>query len=239
MDVPMKHFSAITLGLLAMISCQKSTSLTVSPESIYLYSNETEKLSAYPSDNVKYTVKDDFYATVSSTGLVQANKVGETEIIVTSNNGRVDIPVTVIPQYSLYPELEPLIGSSVSWVTRALGGGYTEDKDSKGQKTHVYKNYNKYVYGIVVTFNGSTCSNIGVVVSTSYTSQLANYLKERYKLIGTQDNYYFFLDHSEDVTITLTVYSADYLTVIYNPNTISKSGKMDLLELEEVLDILQ
>lgn len=229
----MKRIFAIALCVVAMASCQKSTPLTVSPDSITVYSEGTAQLSATPADGVTYSVKDDFYAKVDANGLVTGKKVGKTEVTVSSGNGLVNVPVTVLSKYTLYPELESLIGASTSKVTSVLGSNYKESTNSKGQKTYTYTNYNTFTFGIVVTFNGSTCSDIGVVISTTYLTQFVNYLKERYTVAGMQNDYYFFLDHDEKVVITMTLYNVNYMMAIYMPYTSSKAGEMDFSEIEE------
>lgn len=229
----MKRISTIALCILAMVSCQKSTPLTVTPDSITVYSEGTAQISANPADGVTYTVKDGFYAEVDANGLLTGKKVGKTEVTVSSSNGLVNVPVTVLSKYTLYPELESLIGASSSKVTSVLGTGYTESTNSKGQKTYTYTEYNNYTFGIVVTFNGSTCSDIGVVISTKYLTQFVNYLKERYNVAGMQNDYYFFLDHDQKVVITMTLYNASYMMAIYMPYSGTKAGNIDFSEIEE------
>lgn len=218
---------------LMMSSCQKSTPLTVDPSEIVLYSEGTKQITANPSDGVTFTSEDEFYATVDANGLVTANKVGNTNIKVTSSNGMATIPVTVMSKYSLYPELEPIVNAPVSTMTKILGSNYQQGTSSKGETTYTYANFNSYTTGIIATFSNGVCSNIGVVIPTSNMTMFVNYLKERYTVAGMQNDYYFFLDHDKKVVITMTLYNLSYMMAIYMPYTSSKSGEFNFEEIAE------
>lgn len=206
----------------ALISagCQKeATPLTVSPESVTLYSEGTAQITASPVDDVTYTSQDDFYAEVNETGLITANKVGQTNITVSSPNGVKSIPVTVIPKYTLYEDLTPYVGVPLSTITAKFGTDYTTATNKSGSVTYTFKAPTSYVAGIGFIIENGKCTSIMAAVSTKYTSMLTKYLIERYNIVGMQNDYYFFLNHDKNVTITYTVYSYSALMVLYTPYT--------------------
>lgn len=213
----MKRIIPISCALFALLlsSCQKSTPLTVDPSEIVLYSEGTKQITANPSDGVTFTSEDEFYAKVDANGLVTANRVGKTNIRVSSDNGTATIPVTVMSKYSLYPELEPIVNSPVSTMTKILGSNYQQGTSSKGETTYTYANYNSYTTGIVATFSNGVCSYIGVVIPTSNLTMFVDYLLERYAVAGMQNDYYFFLDHDKKVVITMTLYNLNYMMALY------------------------
>lgn len=225
----MKKFTAFFLSLVALlpVSCQKSTPLTVTPTSMTLYAEGTEQITATPAEGVTYTSSDEFYATVSETGLVTANKVGQTDIRVSSDNGMATIPVLVLPKYDLYPNLESLINAPVSRMEEVLGRDYTRDTSSSGETMYTYAYYNTYTTGILCSFENGVCTSIGVVVQTSHLTKFVNYLAERYSVAGMLNDYYFFLDHDRKVVVTMTLYNSSYMMAVYMPHDGTKSSGHD------------
>lgn len=211
---------ALMGAALVSAGCQKeATPLTVSPESVTLYCDGTAQITASPAEGVTYTSDDTFYATVDDTGLITAEKVGQTKIIVSSSNGVKSIPVTVMPQYTLYEDLTPYIGASLNTITAKYGTNYTTATNKDGSVTYTFKDPTSYVAGLGFNMEGGKCASAMVAVSTKYLSMLTKYLLERYSVIGMQNDYYFFLNHDKNVTITYTLYSLDALLVLYTPYT--------------------
>lgn len=219
------RFSAICILSIAVvaIACQKQTnSLSVEPSSVVLYSGWTKQLTAQPSEGVTYTSSDEFYAEVDEDGLVTANKVGATTIIASSGNGTVKIPVAVLSQYTLYPDLDQIINTSATEMTEILGSNYTK-KVEDGKTTYTYMNYNTYTTGIIAVFENEVCNSIVVLVPSTYATKLAKYLVERYSVVAMQNDIYGMLNHDMDVMIVLGEYNYKYMMVGYAPYSNSKS----------------
>ena len=215
----MRKLFIASLALIPIFfSCEKSSKLTVAPEEIILYSEGSTKITTNASSPT-FTVADDFYASVEADGTVKAKKVGETTIRVSGNGETTSVPVTIMSMYSLYPDLDKIVGKNKSAVSSLLGSGYTTGTDS-----WVYKNYNSYTDGIVVTFENERVSSVGAIVSTSYTSMMSKYLLERYSLVGMQNDMYFFLNHDKNASVVFSVYNVSYLMAVYVPYTDSKAG---------------
>lgn len=221
----MKRFFIIPVICLFIISsCTKENTKTleVTPNSIAVYSDGTKQLTTNV-DDASFSSNDDYYATVTSSGLVTGERVGETEIIVKSSAGTVKVPITILNKYSLYPDVDGLIGKSTTSMTRLFGSNFKLSTSSSGDLMYGYTNPTNYVDGIVFSVNGSKINSIGVIVSTSYTSMLTKHLLERYMVAGMQNDMYFFLNHDENVIIGFEVYSYQYLMVIYMERTSSKA----------------
>ena len=237
-NIHMRKLSLLSIVCLAcFLSCSKEETkkLEVTPTNITVYSEGTTQLTTNV-DDATFKSADDFYATVDEVGLVTGNKVGETEIVVSSAHGTVKVPVTIMNKYSLYPDVDGLIGKSASDVTNVLGTSYTTSTTSSGGTNYTYINPTSYAAGIVATIESGKCSAIGVLISTSNTSMLTKHLLERYSVAGMQNDYYFFLNHDKNVVIALNVYSASYLMVIYMPYSSSKSSEA-ILEIPEGLRV--
>lgn len=222
--------TATCLLAIVAIACQKqskSTPLTVEPSSVVLYSDGKQQLTANPTEGVTYASQDEYYAEVDANGLVTGNKVGKTEIVTSSSNGTVRIPVTVMPAYSLYPDLTPLINSSESAMTDLLGSYSEKSTSEKGETTYLYRDYNTYTAGIMVSFSNGICTGLCTIISTSHLKKFTNYLIERYTVAGMQNDYYFFLNHNKTVVISMTLYNYKYMMAVYIPNTGTKSEQID------------
>lgn len=218
-------FVIIATGFLAFMGCDSEgteVALEVSPESIVLYSEGTTQITTNVGD-VAFVSNDTYYATVDDSGLVTANKVGKTSINVYSkNNGAnrgVVIPVEVIPKYSIYPEIDGLIGKGLNDITRVMGSNYVTSTTSDGDMMYTYNQPTTYAAGIGFTLKNGICSSIIVAIPTSYTTMISKYLLERYRLAGMQNDHYFFVNHGESVLIALTVYSTSMIAVMYMENS--------------------
>ncbi len=160
-----------------LIGCQKeAANLTVSPSEITLYAEGTKAITTNAS-NATFTSEDDYYAEVDESGLVTANKVGNTKITASGNWQVKKIPVTIMPQYNLYPDIDVLIGKSKSEVTKLLGTNYKTSTTSGGQEMWTYFSYNSYTAFLGFTFKSNgTVEHAMVAISTSYTSRLTKAL---------------------------------------------------------------
>ncbi|GEM_PF-2338428 len=216
----------LLLGITSLIlSCSKENNnkLEVTPDSIILYSEGTAQLSTNVDDAI-FTSVDDFYAKVDESGLVTANKIGETVIKVSSSNGSVNVPVKVLNQYSLYPDVDGLIGKGISDMTNLLGNGYETSTSSSGSIVYAYRNPTRYAAVIAVSMKSGKCESVAVLVSTSYISKLANHIIERYARAGMQNDAYFFLNHDKNVLIGVELYNVSYQIALYVPYTSSSKS---------------
>lgn len=228
--------SFLALGAIVFSGCSKmGKKLEVNPSTITVYSEGTSQITTNVED-ATFSSVDEFYATVDENGLVTGEKVGETEIMVSSSSGTATIPVTIMHKYSLYPDLDPLVGKTVADMTKLLGSNYESSTSSSGQVSHTYKNPTSYCDAILCMMEGSKIGNVGALISTAYTSMLSKHLIERYTVAGMQNDYFFFLNHDKNVTIVLNVYSYKYLIVLYMPNSSSKASCMvDYFAIENAL----
>ena len=223
----MKNFLFSLLCLLVVIGCEAPV-LTYDPINISLYTEGTKQITTNAVD-ATFSIKDDYFATVSSTGLVTANKVGKTEVVINSSYGPGSVNVDVIPQYILYPDLDNLIGKGVSDMESVMGTSYKESTTSKGETMYTYENPTSYCKGIGFTFSGSSCKSIAVYVPTNHTTKITKALIERYTVAGVQNDVYLFLNHGENVLIGLTVYNYAYIGVAYVAYSKSTADPCDLL----------
>ena len=227
------------LGVIVFSGCSKmGQKLEVNPTDITVYADGTSQITTNVED-ATFASADDFYATVDENGLVTGKRVGETEIRVSSSSGTATVPVIIMNKYSLYPDLDLLVGKTVADMTKLLGSNYDTSTSSTGQVSHAYTNPTSYCDAILCMMEGSKIGSVGALISTSNTSMLTKHLLERYAVAGMQNDYYFFLNHDKNVTIALNVYSYKYLIVLYMPYSSTKaSSEIDYSSIEKALNDL-
>lgn len=222
----MKKIVFVTLFIaLVLTGCSKDgKKLVVTPEDITVYVDGTKQLTTNVED-ATFSSSDEYYATVSDTGLVTGEKVGEAEIVVSSSSGVVSVPITIMSQYSLYPDIDGLVGKTLSDITKVMGSNYEQSiSSSSGELTYLYRNPTSYVDAILFQMKGTIVENIGVLVPTTNTSMIAKHLTERYIVAGMQNDMFFFLNHGKKVLLAMQVYSVKYIIILYTTNTSIKSS---------------
>lgn len=213
----MKKVIAVLLSTIVLLcGCEKMNQLIVTPEEIVLFTEDTEQISTN-TESAIYSSKDDFYASVDQSGLVTANKVGTTSVILTGGDKSITIPIKVMSKYSLYPNLDEIIGKTESDVRAKVSSSYTIDDGM-----WLYKDITQYA-SVGITYENGKVKNAVAFVPTSYTLMLTDALIERYSVAGMQNDYFYFLNHNRDVVITLIVYTYDYLAVVYTAYTVLKA----------------
>ncbi len=205
--------------------------LIVTPSEIVLYSDGTKQITAN-LEGATFTSKDEWYAEVDATGLVTANYVGETEIIVSAEGQTKSIPVLVRPAYVLYPDLDEFIGKSKSDVISTFGQPDTENKNMIGYE------YNDYAPIVGFNFENGYVSQAAAFVPNKYMSKLASMIAERYAPIAMQNDEYWFINHDKDVIIGTMVYNVTYMGVLYSPYTESKANVFEQPNMSELFNLL-
>lgn len=211
-------------------------SISLSESETTLKYQGTYQINATSENSISYTSEDEYHATVSSSGLVKANKVGETNILVSDGNSTRKFKVTVSPQSSLYDE--PLTDWSLtkSQVISKLG-----TPASQADSSCIYQPSNSAISYIMYLFTkAGKIKSVGVVIQTAYTSELATFLTERYTYAGQSNDTFLYYNQSTTAKATtiigLSLYSTSYWFAIYIPNTSTKSSKpLDFLPYKNEL----
>lgn len=228
----MKRFLYACLITLLFQGCNgisEKIELEVSPREIVVYSEGVRQIQTNV-DDATFSSEDDYYASVDNSGLVTGNKVGTTNILVQSAYGSASIPISIMPRYDLYPDLEFYVGKGLYEISNAFGHGYDHSKSSKGEDLYVYRDISSYVDFVGFTLSNNICIGIVVAVPSKNTSLLTKHLIERYAVAGMRNGYYYFTNRNEGVVIGLTVYSVSTIAVVYMEYT--KSNSLDSVFIE-------
>ena len=104
-------FLASMLIVFSLSSCSKDddSTITISPKEVTMKVDENKQLQT-TGDIQKWSSENIFIASVSPTGSVTANHVGETNIMASGNANSATCKIIVEPQYSYYTSNPQPIG---------------------------------------------------------------------------------------------------------------------------------
>ncbi len=163
-----------------------------------------------------------FVATVNSKGVVTANRAGETNIYSPSKN--LSCQVYVKASYSLYSEPITKWGISKQQLINLRGSNYIANGDMIGYNTN-----DDVTPMTMYAFENNALAASAIVVKTSYTDELIEHLKQRYKLLTVDTKEYnLYCINANDISNATTavianLYSSKYWMVTYIQNTTTRS----------------
>lgn len=199
----------------------KKINLTSPPE-IQLYQGGTHQINATSDYEITYTSEKEFVATVSKTGLVTADYVGETNIILNNGKTTETVKVVVSGKNNLYqtPNLE--FGITAAELIAKLGEPDHQDVTDTGYTRIYYADYSSAASSqrqYIIDPTGKY-DMVGVYVYISYAESLIGYLEERYVFVTEDEGYWYFVDGYTDSTAETVVClfeleGGDYFVVSY------------------------
>lgn len=226
-----KLFALLLCVTFAFASCgsDDDDTITLKDREVTLKSGDTYQITAESSNSISYTCDNEYYATVSSSGLVTAKRVGETEIKLSDGSSNVNLRVIVNPKSNLYPEPNVEFGISKTDLIRKIGAPTSETTGAIG-----YSDYspNAPIAMYMFDTNDRLTSSM-VLVKTAYSSELGSFLSERY-VYGTKINeeYTYILINAlklDDATMMVGagLYNTQYWMTSYMPYS-SKTRSTDI-----------
>lgn len=251
----MKKITTILSALLLMImfvSCSSDDNgsrfdnIDLTKTEKTLFSKDTHQIDAASISEINYKSENEYHADVSSSGLVTARFVGETNIELSNSEDNKNFKVIVKPEYSLYPEPNVEFGvTTKSDIITTLGEPDAETEDVIG-----YSDYSNAAPILMFMFDSNDkITSYITLVKTAFTSDLASFLIERYLLVSAERDFYLFINglNLSDATkaMSLQVRDLNYLQVIYMPSDLgnrlanNQNLQIDLPEFKEVFESLE
>lgn len=193
-----------------------------------VYAGDEFNLSTDSYDNpATFSCDDAFCATVSPSGHVKAEHVGQT--IITASNGRSSASalLTVYPKSRLYEEPQLDFGMSKSELIAIYGEPDSESGDAIGWLNQL----GETTIGPICMFDSFDClKSYSVMVMPQSFDELLDFLGERYQYFPAIDMGSGILGIYADGLTTDTaevavglIYNADYYLVMYMPFSYTKS----------------
>lgn len=193
---------------------------------------------------ITYSVENEYNAEVSETGLVTARFVGETNILLENAEDKKTFKVIVEPKYNLYPEPDVDFGDTKSSIIAQFGSDYIETSSVIGYSVIGYIDYSSAAPIAMFTFDtNDKLTGYAIMVKSSYSTTLADFLLERYLIVSERDGIYMFLNELNTTTATMAIglqlYDITYWMVKYIPiNSTTKSSKIKNTLAPNVFDEL-
>ena len=215
----MRKLSFMLMAVLAIsfMGCKKEKLITITTTSTTLHYGETYQISAECENPITYSSANEYHAKVSSSGLVTANYVGSTTITLQSEEDTKIFSVTVSPKSNLYTEPNISFGESKNSVISKLG---TPDATTEGGIA--YNDYSSAAQMLLILFDDyDKVEGYGVMVKSGYTTELGDFLKERYDFVGYSDEIFVYrnalTNDKTTMIIGMQLYSISYWMVVYAP----------------------
>lgn len=206
-----------------------------------LYYDDEFQIEATSVAPITYKTENEYHATVSASGLVTAKRIGSTSIILDNGSDTQNLLVTVKPKSNLYPEPNVDFGVSRAFIISKYGTPDAEDDNIIG-----YNSYSSKAPILMFVFDESDKLKAStVMVKTAYSSELGDFLVERYASIGVDDEDFtvFLVNGLNKDTITMAVgaslYNLSYWMVMYFPFTVTRGDtETDHEEVRSAIDEL-
>ena len=217
-------FLASMLIVFSLSSCSKDddSTITISPKEVTMKVDENKQLQT-TGDIQKWSSENNFIASVSPTGSVTANHVGETNIMASGNGNSATCKIIVEPQYSYYKEPLCQEGITKADVKRFEKRNLRSETSDDGE--------NALVSAVAYQFDSNDKLNFVMLMiphhnSTVLAKQLINFLLERYNPVVDLDGVYTFVDANSLKDAHKIMYMEvspkgyyNYISIIYKVNT--------------------
>lgn len=239
----MKNYLLFLLTVFCLITffgCEKEViPLSLTTTTTSLKSSQTFNLVLTPdTTGCVYESENSFIASVSSTGVITARRVGETNIIIknSAKGFTAKCKVTVTPQYNLFKEPCLTFGATKSTIK-----SYEKRTINIENSTSlIYNGENQYLYLSAYSFENSLYTINLCFVPNTYASLLGSFVAERYVLVSTDlnDNSFAMISPDQQIIVIVKVFSTLYSYVGYSASGLTsqkiKSMKSNAEFIERV-----
>ncbi|MCG6188488.1 Ig-like domain-containing protein [Maribellus maritimus] len=222
----MKRGSVILLVfIVGLYSCEKElSSIQLDKNEIVMHYNESEELSvSYSPSDVDvlpvflWNSENENVATVDGEGNVSGVRVGETSVVVSTNDNKfVDsCKIVIEPISNLYYEPVYELGQSMSYIkSNEIREVLIEEKDAL-----IYDDSNTNVVYVMYRFDSESLESVTVLLKSDVMLEATTFLTERYVPYSNSENVSYF-QINENVVAGLAYDRKLGLVVTYEENNI-------------------
>lgn len=188
--------------VLGMMSCKRDYLNVKNGSYVRLYHEEMHQIDAESESIITYRSDNEYHANVNAQGLVTANYVGKTNVVLANENGDVaNVEIDVIPVSNLYPEPVLSFGETENSVLGKYGV-----PDVVDDEYYFYSDYSPKAPYMMVTLENGVVESYAVLVNASTNvEELVTFLDERYKYVGDTDDYLFYMNALSVLDATMSV----------------------------------
>lgn len=235
----MKFFFTLlcAIQIIALTGCSSSDEEEVeilSSRDLEMYHNDNSQIECNGANEIIYSSEDEYVASVSSSGMITANCVGETFIDI---NGERTIKISVIPANTSFVEPVHDFKLTKQQVIAQCGSNYSTSSSTNGI---TYTKSGTIAGHLYLFDDNNILKSSGVLVKTYYLESYMDFLAERYLPAGwdEENSMAIFVNGvtKENITmaVSVSVYSISYLLSAYVPVDLTKSRavKSELIKKE-------
>ncbi len=195
-----------------------------SSKNLTLNYDETSQIivSGASSNGIVYESEDEYHARVTEGGMITGRCVGNTVVEIRDGHKTAEVAVKVVARENLYETPTLAFGIVSKSDIISLYGTPDEETDD----VLAYKNYSPSADVLMFNFDerGKLESSL-VAVKISYTSNLVDFLLERYIPVHVEATSALFIDgltlEEANTTIMLNMFNTSYMSVVYMDAEIS------------------
>lgn len=200
----MKLLLPVFLSLfIVLTSCSKGDDpiiLTLQNSNLTMHFEDEEEIGAVTNGTkgITYVSSDEYTAEVSDDGIVTAGVIGTADITVSDGHNTKTCKVTVTPRYNYFVDPYFGFGQTEAQVrAKVTTGTLVELDEALGYSYSSGSSLYLYIY----EFEDGKLAAVGLLfkVISPYSTNYANYLLERYLLVGENEGMYGFLNKERTV----------------------------------------
>jgi len=242
----MKKLNVLSLlAFMVLMSCSsedndkpaKDEKINLETTEFTLHFEDVAQIKATSSLDIEYMSESEYVAKVSSSGLITAGKVGETNIVLDNGKDVKKVEVIIEPKYNLFPEPIHTLQFNMSKEGIIEKLGSPSFQNATGM---IYTNFYSF-YSYMFLFDNNKVTSMAVVFDMArYPEALVEFLVERYQVVTVDPDELTagFINEKQDLLIALAP-TSDYsdMMILYSPRTNqSKSTDTDIKSaVEEML----
>lgn len=214
----------LILAAVVTLGCKKDEqieiTLRVETENVQLDVDQTHRVVIIEgSSTPSFKCNNLFVAEVDNNGLIEALRVGEAKITVTSLDGSATVNLVVSPRHTYWRDPVLSWGKSKSFIIEKWGV-----PTEQTEKALLYEDENSNIIAYMYLFNdnGELTSSSLLMKSNMYEAMI-QHLRQRFNYLGIHSGVALFIDAltMEDATTFAGIddYNSEYKIIAYGPTT--------------------
>lgn len=197
----------LSISLLAFYSCSsdddKKDRIGLEKDQFEMYYEGKQNINATSISDIEYNSENEYVAKVSSSGVITAGRVGETNIVLENEEDLRKVKVTVVPKYSTFEEPLLAFGKSRAEIEKQLG-----EPESENESSIIYSSKNLNTAYTFYIFDDNDKLELSGFKTKSLNTNIANFLIERYQPVIVEGYNAGFINAStpEEATMFVALY---------------------------------
>lgn len=242
-------FYFLFLSVFIFCSCgSDNDDIKLKESEVSLKSGEKYTIKVSSDTKVTYFSENEYVAVVSEDGIVTANKVGETSVLLDNGSDKKTFKVKVEPKYNLYADPELNFGMSKTDLIKKYGTPNINEEEEEEGSSVVYQNYSKAAPLVMYLFDENEKLTASyVTVNAAHSKELNPFLSERYVYMDDYAETFIYINSFiyEEATLAIAAFFDEdlslvgYTSIDDDQKTSISENKQDRLRLKTLFNRLK